>query len=76
MEGINLCKKFEGEFPKRYAQDCFDFMRYSYKEAIEIIDKFRPSHLWEKKIVNGKGNKIFRKSFFEEGNIKLKSFKK
>jgi len=48
-EGINLCKKFEEEFPKRYAQDCFDFMGYSYKEAIEIIDKFRPSHLWEKK---------------------------
>ena len=48
-EGINLCKKFEKEFPTRYAQDCFDFMGYSYKEAIEIIDKFRPSHLWEKK---------------------------
>ena len=48
-EGVNLCKKFEGEFPERYAQDCFDFMGYSYNEANEIIDKFRPSHLWEKK---------------------------
>ena len=48
-EGINLCKKFDGEFPKRYAQDCFDFMGYSFKEAIEIIDKFRPKHLWKKK---------------------------
>ena len=47
-EGINLCKKFEGEFPKRYAKDCFDFMGYSFKEAIEIIDKFRPDHLWKK----------------------------
>ena len=47
-EGINLCKKFEDEFPTRYAQDCFDFMGYSYKEAIEIIDKFRPNHLWKK----------------------------
>ena len=48
-EGVNLCKKFEGEFPKRYAQDCFDFMGYSYEEANKIIDKFRPNHLWEKK---------------------------
>ena len=48
-EGVNLCKKFEGEFPKRYAQDCFNFMGFTYKEAYEIIDKFRPSHLWEKK---------------------------
>ena len=48
-EGVNLCKKFEGEFPKRYAQDCFDFMGYSYEEANNIIDKFRPDHLWEKK---------------------------
>ena len=47
-EGINLCKKFEGEFPKRYLEDCFDFMGYSFKEAIEIIDKFRPDHLWKK----------------------------
>ncbi len=48
-EGINLCKKFEGEFPRRYAQDCFDFMGYTYEEANKIIDKFRPSHLWKKK---------------------------
>ena len=48
-EGINLCKKFDGEFPKRYAKDCFEFMGYSTKEALEIIDKFRPNHLWEKK---------------------------
>ena len=39
-EGVNLCKKFDGEFPKRYAQDCFNFMGYTYKEANEIIDRF------------------------------------
>ena len=47
-EGINLCRKFEGEFPTRYAKDCFDFMGYSQSEALEIIDKFRPKHLWKK----------------------------
>ena len=55
-EGVNLCKKYEGEFPKRYANDCFKFMGYSHEEAIKIIDKFRPEHLWEKK-----NNKWIRK---------------
>ena len=44
-------KKFEDEFPTRYAQDCFDFMGYSYKEAIEIIDKFRDKNNLLKKFI-------------------------
>jgi N-acetyl sugar amidotransferase len=48
-EGIALCKKFEGEFPKKYFQDCIDFMGLSKKEAHKIIDSFRPNHLWKKK---------------------------
>ena len=47
-EGIKLCKKFEGEYPKRYAKDCFSFMKFSEDEAIEIINKFRSPHLWKK----------------------------
>jgi N-acetyl sugar amidotransferase len=55
-EGVNLCKKYEGEFPKRYANDCFKFMGYTHDEAMKIIDKFRPEHLWKKK-----NNKWIRK---------------
>ena len=47
-EGIMLLKKYEGEYPKRYLDDCYDFMGIDKKEAIKIIDSFRPSHLWEK----------------------------
>lgn len=48
-EGIKLCKKFEGEYPKRYLKDCFDFMNLSETEAHKIIDRFRSPHLWKKK---------------------------
>lgn len=47
-EGIRLCKKFEGEYPKRYINDCFKFMGLSIQEANQIIDKFRSPHLWKK----------------------------
>ena len=47
-EGIALCKKYEGEYPKRYMKDCFDFMNFSETEANKIIDKFRSPHLWKK----------------------------
>ena len=47
-EGIKLCKKFEGEYPKRYINDCFEFMNLTETEAFNIIDKFRSPHLWKK----------------------------
>jgi len=47
-EAILLCKKFEGEYPKRYINDCYKFMNLSTKEAENIIDKFRSPHLWKK----------------------------
>ena len=56
-EGIKLCKKFEGEYPKRYAKDCFSFMKFSEDEAIEIINKFRSPHLWKKQVKGGKDYK-------------------
>ena len=47
-EAILLCKRFEGEYPKRYIEDCFKFMNLSVKEAENIIDEFRSPHLWKK----------------------------
>ena len=46
-EGIALMKKYEGEYPQRYLEDCFD-MNLEREKAHQIIDSFRPSHLWEK----------------------------
>jgi N-acetyl sugar amidotransferase len=47
-EGLNLCKKFENEFPKRYFKDCIDFMGISNLQALKTINRFRPPHLWKK----------------------------
>ena len=55
-EAILLCKKFEGEVPKRYLTDCFNFMGLSEEQSYKIIDKFRSPHLWKKK-----GSKWIRK---------------
>ena len=48
-EGIRLCKKFEGERPKRYFEDCLNFMDIDKDEAEKIIDSFRSPHLWKQK---------------------------
>lgn len=55
-EGIQLCKKFEGNVPERYLSDCFDFMGIEKEEAWKIMDSFRSPHLWEKK--NGRWKKL------------------
>ena len=47
-EGIALCKKFEGNIPNRYLDDCFGFMKLTREEGMNIIDSFRPDHLWKK----------------------------
>ena len=48
-EGILLCKKYEGNIPDRYLEDCFKYMKLTNSEAFKIIDNFRPDHLWHLK---------------------------
>jgi N-acetyl sugar amidotransferase len=47
-EGIMLLKKYEGEYPERYLEDCYRFMGIDRESANKIIDSFRPEHLWKK----------------------------
>jgi len=48
-EGIALVKRFDGEFPNEYIEDCCDYMGITIQEYYDTIDKFRTPHLWEKK---------------------------
>lgn len=50
-EGVALVRRFDGEFPVRYYQEILEYMDMTNEEFIEVIDGFRPEHLWEK--VNG-----------------------
>ncbi len=50
-EGIALVKRFDGEFPDRYFNEVMDYIDMKPEEFLQLCDKFRPPHLWEK--VNG-----------------------
>ncbi len=48
-EAILLAKKFEGEFPKKYYNEFLEYLNITDAQFWEIVDSWRPSHLWEKK---------------------------
>ena len=50
-EGINLIKKFDSEFPKKYFNDFLEYIDISEENFFETVDKFRSPHLWKK--ING-----------------------
>lgn len=47
-EGVNLVKKFDGEFPKTYFNDFLEYIDISEDEFFKKIDELRSPHLWEK----------------------------
>ena len=47
-EGVRLVKKFDGEFPKKYLDDCLTYMGINLEYFNEVTDKFRNPKLWDK----------------------------
>ncbi len=47
-EGVALVKKFDGEFPERYFKEIMDYIGMKQEHFLELCDKFRSPHLWEK----------------------------
>lgn len=45
-EGIALIRKFDGEYPARYLEDVLAYIDLTEDEFIELVDRFRPPHLW------------------------------
>ncbi len=62
-EGVNLVKKFDSEFPKKYFKEFLEYINFSETEFFEILDKFRSPHLWSK---IGNNWKIKQQVFLEE----------
>lgn len=48
-EGIALIKKYEGEFPEKYFHEFLNFIEINQEHFWEIVDSWRPKHLWKKK---------------------------
>lgn len=46
-EGIALVKRYDGEFPQQYLEDCLHYMEISKEQFLDTIEKFRSTHLWE-----------------------------
>lgn len=51
-EGLELTRKYDGEFPKEYLKDMLDYLQLTRKEFNKIIDKHRNPEIWKKE--NGK----------------------
>lgn len=49
VEGINLVRKYDSEFPKKFFKEFLDYIDISENEFHLIVDKFRSPHLWTKK---------------------------
>jgi len=47
-EGINLVKKFDNEFPKKYFKDFLEYIDITEEDFNKTIDSYRSPHLWEK----------------------------
>ena len=47
-EAVALVHRFDGEFPTRYFKDFLDYVDLTEARFWEIIDSFRPEHLWDK----------------------------
>tara|TARA_B100000902_G_C27272391_1_gene896996 strand:+ start:596 stop:1798 length:1203 start_codon:yes stop_codon:yes gene_type:complete len=47
-EGINLVKKYDNEFPKKYFKEFLDYIEINEEEFFSTIDNFRSPHLWKK----------------------------
>jgi len=50
-EGVELVRKFDGEFPQKYFQEFLEYCNITEDYFWEVIDSWRSSHLWVK--VNG-----------------------
>jgi N-acetyl sugar amidotransferase len=46
-EGVSWVRRFDGEFPAKYFQDFLSYTGLSERFFWEVVDSFRPLHLWE-----------------------------
>ena len=47
-EGINLVKKYDNEFPKKYFNEFLDYIGMNESDFFSTLDQFRSPHLWKK----------------------------
>ena len=48
-EGVQLVRKYDGEFPRKYFQDFLEYCNITEEFFHAVVDSWRSPHLWEKK---------------------------
>ncbi|XME04339.1 N-acetyl sugar amidotransferase [Lachnospiraceae bacterium C1.1] len=48
-EGVELVRKYDGEFPEKYFNTFLDYCDITEEQFWDIIDSWRSDHIWEKK---------------------------
>ena len=47
QEGLDLMKKYEGEFPKKYFKEFLQYLDINEKTFEDIVDSWRLDHIWK-----------------------------
>ena len=47
-EGVRLVRRFDGEYPQRYAAEIMNYLDMTEERFLELCDRFRSPHLWER----------------------------
>ena len=53
-EGVQLVKKYDGEFPQKYFREFIEYCGITEEHFWEIVDSWRAPHLWKKENGNWK----------------------
>ncbi|MBT3379582.1 MAG: N-acetyl sugar amidotransferase [Lentisphaerae bacterium] len=61
-EGVALIKRFDGEYPEQYLDDCCQYMGITREHFDEVIEGYRTPHLWRK---DGSGNWVLKHPIWE-----------
>lgn len=61
-EGIELIKKYDGEFPERYYKEFLEYCDINEAQFLEVVDSWRSEHIWKKE----NGNWLLRHPIWEE----------
>ena len=48
-EGVQLVKRYDQEFPKKYFRDFLEYISLTEEQFHETVDRFRSPHLWERR---------------------------
>lgn len=47
-EALEICKKYDGEFPNRWLPDVLNYLEMSNSELLKVIDQHRNPEIWNK----------------------------